>query len=422
MNAPVHLSQPTTPTLPDAAASCPAALGWMQGSPPPANKLIRFADGSAYQWPQMRWSFSNFRQLVPTRAVGRGFGAVCALPRAERDDIDALRFTPLGGGPPITWAQSLAANYTDAILVLHRGRIAYERYFGVQKPGGQHIAMSLTKSVIGTLGALLVTEDVLNAETNVAHYLPELRDTGLADATVRQLLDMSTGLQYSEDYDDPHAEVWVHMCAGNVLPRPPGYPGPDSFYAYLQSVKKQGEHGTGFAYKTINADALGWVIRRATGASVSSNLAQRIWHKLGAEQDAYFTIDNTGCEFAGGGLNTSLRDLGRFGEMMRCGGHFNGQQIVPKSVVDDIRFGGNKTHFALANGATLPGWSYRNMWWVPHNTNGAFMARGVHGQTVYVDPTAEMVMVRFASHPVANNDANDATSLPAWQALADHLR
>ena len=142
--------------------------------------------------------------------------------------------------------------------------------------------------------------------------------------------------------------------------------------------------------------------------------------RLGAEHDAYFTVDPTGAEFAGGGLNLTLRDLARFGELMRLQGRWNGQQIVPRAVVDDIRTGGDRTLFAGAGFKTLPG-SYRNMWWVSHNEHGAFTARGIHGQGIYIDPAAEMVIVRFVSHPLAANANLDPMSLPAYDAVARHL-
>jgi CubicO group peptidase (beta-lactamase class C family) len=128
-----------------------------------------------------------------------------------------------------------------------------------------------------------------------------------------------------------------------------------------------------------------------------------------------------GNEFAGGGMNAGLRDMARFGEMMRLDGRYNGQQIVPASVVADIRKGGDKANFAKAGYKTIPDWSYRNMWWVSHNEHGAFAARGVNGQAIYVDPKAEMVIARYASHPLAANANMDPTSLPAFHALAKHL-
>jgi CubicO group peptidase (beta-lactamase class C family) len=411
----------TSSSLPDAAASDPAKLSWMVGSPPPASKILRFADGSYWQFPAMRWSVCHLRQLVPTVNVSRGLGDPLPLPQALRDDIDGVRFMPLGGTESITWAESLAANYTDGIVVLHKGRIVYERYFGVLKEDGQHSAMSVTKSFVGTLGAMLVAEGTLDANKRVKEYVPELANSAFGDATLRQVLDMTTAIQFSEDYSDPNAEIWAHARAGNPLPKPKDYTGPRTYFEFLQTVKKQGEHGEAFGYKTANTDALGWVIARVTGRSVAELLSERIWRKLGAEQDAYVTVDSIGTPFAGGGLNTGLRDLARFGEMMRNGGRYNGQQIVPQAAVDDIRKGGDPKLFAKAGYKLLPGWSYRDMWWITNNDHGAFTARGVHGQTIYIDPKAEMVIARYASYPLAANAANDPTSLPAYQALAKHL-
>lgn len=406
---------------PSAADSDPVKLGWMVGSPPPADRLIRFADGSYLRFPQTRWSFTHIRHFVSTSGVWRGDGAVSALPRAERGDIDALTFTPLGRSDTMTWAQSLEANYTDAIVVLHKGRIVYERYFGVTQPRSNHIAMSVTKSFIGTLGAMLVAEGRLDERAPVTKYVPELANTAYGDATVRDVMDMTVGVKYSENYADRQAEIWSHSRAGGILPRPPGYEGPTSFYGFLETLQKEGEHGQAFAYKTVNTDVLGWVIRRVTGKSLGQLLSERFWQPLGVERDAYFIVDSEGTEFAGGGFNPTLRDMARFGEMMRLEGRFNGKQIVAKAVVDDIRRGADKAEFAKAGYTLLPGWSYRNMWWVTHNEHGAYTARGIHGQVIYIDPVAEMVIARFGSHPVASNASFDPTSLPAFHALAKHL-
>ncbi|WP_446678000.1 serine hydrolase domain-containing protein [Stutzerimonas kunmingensis] len=406
--------------FPDAQTSDPATMGWMVGSPPPADRILRFEDGSYFRFPQMRWSVANFRQLMPTVNVSRGLGE-SSLEHQPSNEIDALTFVPLGGGEPMTWQQSLQANYTDGIIILHRGKLVYERYFGVLKPEGQHAAMSITKTFTGTLAALLVSEGKLDAERMVADYVPELAVSGFGDASVRQLMDMTTGIHFSEDYADPKAEVWAHAAAGNPLPKPADYQGPRTYYEFLQTVKPQGRHGEAFHYRTANSDALGWVIARVSGRNVAQLLSERIWSRLGAEQDAYMSVDSIGTPFAGGGLNAGLRDLARFGEMMRNEGRYNGTQILPPEVVTDIRNGASREDFAKAGYRLLPGWSYRNMWWVSHNEHDAFMARGVHGQALYIDPLAEMVIARFASHPVASNAANDPTSLPAFEAVAKHL-
>ena len=242
----------------------------------------------------------------------------------------------------MTWEQSLAANYTDGIVILHRGRIVYERYFGALAPDRQHIAFSVTKSFVATVAAMLIAEGKLDENATVARYLPEFQGRGMGDATIRQLLDMTTGPDYTEDYADPSSPVWASTRAGGFLARPPGYDGPESFFDYLLTLRKARPHGEQFAYKTVNTDTLNAVLRRVTGQTLSNLLSERIFSRLGAEQDAYFTVDPTGAEFAGGGFSLTLRDLARFGETMRLDGRFNGQQIVPKAVVDDIRRGGDR--------------------------------------------------------------------------------
>tara|TARA_R100000005_G_scaffold96271_1_gene81960 strand:- start:536 stop:1858 length:1323 start_codon:yes stop_codon:yes gene_type:complete len=404
-----------------AEASDPVKLGWMVGSPPPADKIIRFSDPDYFSFPKLRWTVCHFRQLMPTVGVSRGLDAPIPFERKLDDAIDALTFTPLGGGTPMTWAQSLSANYTDGIVIVHDGVVVYERYAGCLDEAGKHGAMSVTKSLTGLLGEMLVAEGKLDENSKVATIVPELAKSAFGDATVRQVLDMTTGLRYNEDYADPDADVWRYGAAGNPLPKPEGYTGPRSYFEYLETVAKEGEHGTAFGYKTINTDALGWIIARVTGKSVADLLAERLWSKMGAEQDAYYTVDSIGTPFAGGGLNAGLRDLARIGQLMLDGGVIDGRRLIPESAIRSIRAGGDKVAFEKAGYKLLKGWSYRGMWWVTHNEDGAYMARGVHGQAIYVDPKARMVIARFASTPQASNAASDPTSLPAYDAVAKYL-
>ncbi len=400
----------------------PVTLGWMRGAPPPAELQVRHSNMTHMQFPRTRWAYAHQRELMPTTRVWRGAGTPSALPVALRDDLDAVQCMPMGGSAPMTWEQSLQANYTDAIVVLHRGRIVQERYFGVMAPHEVHIAMSVTKSYTGTLAATLVHEGLIDDTAPVQHYLPELARCAFGHAIVRQVMDMITALDYSEDYTDPNAGIQHFVRAIGLLPRAPDYRGPDTTCEFLATVQAAGEHGRAFTYKTVNTDVLAWIMRRVTGKRFGQLLSERIWQRIGCEEDASLIVDAEGTEFAGGGLSATVRDMARFGETMRLGGQFNGQQIVPTAVVDDIRRGANAAHFAGAGFHTLPGASYRNMWWVTHNADGAFMARGVHGQGIYINPRAEVVIARFASHPMAGNVHLDPTTLPAYQAVCDHLR
>lgn len=401
--------------------SDPNLLGWMQGFPPRDDKLIGQPDANYFSFPKLRWSVCRLREFLPTEQVSRGLGAPIPLAYALDDAIDDVRFTPLGGGAEMSWEASLRANYTDGMLIIHRNKVVYERYFGCLEEAGKHAAMSMTKSMTGLLAEILVAEGALDDQALVSAFVPELQESAFGDATVRQVMDMTTSLVYSEDYSDPNADIWLYSAAASPFPKPDGYTGPDGYFEYLQTVRREGDHGTAFAYKTINSDALGWVISRVTGQAVTELLSDRIWSKIGAEQDAYMTVDGKGAPFAGGGLTAGLRDLGRVGLLMLNGGVVDGRRLFPTQVVESVRAGGDKTHFSKAGYATLAGWSYRSQWWVSHNPNGAFAARGVHGQTIYIDPAAEMVLVRFASFPKAQNAMIDPTSLPAYQAVADYL-
>ena len=410
----------------DAVTSDPATIGWMQGSPPAPDKRIDSATGDHLRFPMTRWSFSHMREFMPTQRVSRGPGEVSGFPHALRDDIDAVTFTPIGGGAAMSWRQSLDANFTDSILVLHKGRVVYERYFGVSAPATRHIAFSVTKSFVGTLAEMLIAEGKLDEAAPVSRYLPELAESGFGNATVRQVADMTTALDYSEDYTDAGAGIADLVRANGYSPRPPGYAGPRDIYAYLPTVKASGPHGAAFNYRTVNTEVLGWLVARASGQRLADVLSERLWQPLGMACDAdWIAADPTDAPFSGGGLNPCLADLARFGEAMRNGGRVGAKaderQIIPAAVVARIAAGGRRDDFAKADYPLLPGWSYRSQWWVSHNSHGAYTARGIHGQAIYIDPKAEMVIARFGSHPVAANSAFDATSLPAFHALAKHL-
>ena len=416
---------PAQETL-DARQSDPRVMGWMQGFPPPPDRLITQPDANYFSFPKLRWSVCHLREFLPTEQISRGLGAPKPLDyppphafAAMRAEIDALTFLPMDSDEEMTWEDSLYANYTDGMLIIHEGRVVYERYFGCLEADGKHAAMSMTKSVTGLLAEIMVVEGALDDTALVRDIIPEIGDSAFATATVRQVMDMTTGVQYSEDYSDPNADIWRYSAAASPLPKPEGYQGPDGYWEYLQQVKPEGAHGDAFHYKTINSDMLGWIISRVSGKSVTELASERLWRPMGAEQDAYQTVDGKGVPFAGGGLTAGLRDLGRLGLLMLNEGEIFGARVFPAEVVKNIRAGGDPARFQ--GFPTIPNGSYTSQWWVFHNENGAFAARGVHGQTIYVDPAADMVLVRFASFPRAQNGLIDPTSLPAYQAVADHL-
>ncbi len=400
----------------------------MQGAPPP--QLLRVTLANWLSSPFNRWSYLHARELVPTVIVSRGD---CFVEPLESDPVDLGGVTfedpaPGCSGQQMTIPEMLDATWTDGFMVMHHGKIVHEEYRNDLAPGTPHLLMSVSKSFTGTLAAVLAHEGMIDPNALVTHYLPELAASTYADASVRQVMDMTISVRFSEDYGDPHAEIWDFSRAMGLLPQGADNRGPSTQYEFLVSLEKETgpegvfPHGEVFGYKTINTDVLAWIIRRVTHRKLAEVLADRFWSRLGCEQHGHYIVDSIGTEFAGGGFNAVLRDLGRFGQMMLEDGSFNNQQVVPKEVVDDIRKGGDRGafHRSLYSGSR-PGYSYRNQWWVTHNEHDAYSAIGVYGQRIYIDPTAKVVIVKVSSFPEASNVPMDQRHAASFHAISKYL-
>ncbi|MBL4834389.1 MAG: serine hydrolase [Pseudomonas sp.] len=397
-------------------------LRLMEGFPPPAEKQVT-ADNFLTQFPNLRWAFHHMRELLPSRNIGRGSAASSPLPAGDdlRQKIDELSFTGPEGNS-LTFAQYLQSTYADATLIMKDGKVVYEAYHEGMPAENPHMLWSVTKSFGGLIATQLLEEGTLRADALITEYVPELQNSGWRDATVQQLLNMTADINYSEVYADEQSDVVKYAFSAGMLPAPEGYAGARNLYSYLPTIGADGEHGERFIYRTVHTEVLGWVLRRATGKHVADLISERIWSKLGSEQDAYLLLDSSGTEWAGAGLNATLRDLGRFGEMMRLQGEYNGQQIVSRSVVASILEGADREAFKASGRDYQPGYSYRNQWWISHNRDGAFEALGVHGQMIHVNPAAGLVVVRLSSHPIATSAVTFPITRPALAALADLLR
>ncbi len=400
-------------------------LGLMQGFPPPAAK--RVLRSNAMEAPANRWAFQHIRELQPTREIWRGEGPVSPL-RAKPLDLGPVTGT-VRKGRVISLDQFLDESHTDGFVILHRGRVVFERYMNGQQRHVQHQMFSATKSFVGTIMLSLVSEGRVNPGKTVGSYIPELQKSAYGDATVQQLLDMTAGVSYTEIYDDPDSDIWRYGRVFSLwgVP-PPGYTGPRTVYDYLPTLEKKGTHGYAFHYVTPNTDVLGWIIRRVTGKSVDQNVSERLLQPLGAERDAYMWLDGEGNEMAGGGLSIAARDAARFGQMILQGGVYNGKRVLPAAVARRIFEPGNPETFTRFYpddpwyGPIVS--SYHNQWWNFRNSHKAVSAIGVHGQTIYLDPVAQMVVVKQSSSPDAEggaNESNDTDGPLLYQALAEHL-
>ena len=410
-----------TPSFPDSASVALSKLHYMQGFPPPADKQITRAEYLA-QFPKTRWAFQHMRELIPSRQIACGRAPVTQLPVSSEQQkaIDALSIE-LSDGSHITFADFLNLSYADALLIIHKGQVVYQTYPNMAAEQSPHMLWSVTKSFTGLVANMLILEGELNAESLVTEHIPELAESGWAGATVQQVLDMTADVKYSEVYADGTSDVINYGLSAGITQHP-DWTGPASLCQYLPSIGAARAHGEHFVYRTVHSEVLGWIIRRVSGKELAQQIAERIWSKLGAEQDAYILLDGKGTEWAGAGLNASLRDLGRFAEMLRQNGRYNSQQVVPAELIEEIQRGADREAFARFGRAGMDGYSYHNQWWVAHNPDGVFEAMGVHGQLVHVNPGAELSLVRLGSHPIATNDYTYDMTRRVTTALADLLR
>jgi CubicO group peptidase (beta-lactamase class C family) len=273
---------------------------------------------------------------------------------------------------------------------------------------------SCAKSFAGVLAEMLIEQGVLNEDVLIPDYLPEMTQTAWGDATLRQVMDMLIGMRFDENYADPDSEVWRYLRAGGMLPSVPGEP-VEALCDYLETIPKEGEHGNSFAYREPNINILTWIIQRVTGKSLNELLSEMIWQHIGAEHDARYMIDPNGfCTTA----SCAMRDFLKFGELVRTGG----DGVISQKVRDSIFGGGDVDKFALFKHPTMKNWSYRSQWWIRHQPAGnCAVARGAHGQFLYIDPANEIVIVRFGSQQEAPSHTHDDIIFPMIDAVTAQL-
>lgn len=382
------------------------ADGLMNGFPPARDQLVTLANWR--KAPFSQWGFRNVRRLVPSANIP---GSTQPLPlEMELHDIAATSFAGIDCRPT-TIAAALPATNSDAFVVMRRGRIIAEWYGEGMSAATPHIIFSVSKSICGTLGGILAEKRLLDPDDRVTAYIPELASSVYGgDCTVRHLLDMSVGISFVEDYLDPDGDVVRYRYAMGWDPLPAGS-APTDLRSFLAAQKPDGSrHGDRFHYVSTNTDTLGWVYERACNRPLADLISQYLWAPMGAEHEAYITVDSQGAMRAAGGICVSPRDLARFGEMMRRRGiAADGTQVVPGTWIDDINSQGDPEAWSRGDFADLfPGASYRSKWYRIDRERRIQLALGIHGQYIYINPDAELVIIRMACEdlPVSIDSAH----------------
>ena len=290
----------------------------------------------------------------------------------------------------------LAQSGSTGILVIKDGVIRVEEYFQGNDKDRQHISWSMGKSVVSAMFGKAMEEGYIDSiEQTVTDYVPELKGTGYDSVRIKDVLQMSSGVRFNEDYGDFHSDI-------NRFGRTIAFGA--SLDEFTASLEREREPGTYNHYVSIDTQVLGMILDRALPVSLTEYLNEKFWQPMGMEYPAYWLMDDFGMELALGGLNVTMRDYAKFGWLFLNQGNWQGQQLVPKQWVIDsitpdaphVMPGQNNPHSSSSAG-------YGYQWWIPLGADDEFAAQGIYHQFIYVDPDQQLVIVKLS----ANHRYND---------------
>jgi len=367
---------------------------------------------------QVGWTFCHIAEIFPTALISRGSGAAVPLSRsimpvAEIGCRDA-------DGESTTVGAIMKATETDGWMVVHDGRLLAEQYAGAMEPATLHLLMSVSKSIVGILVGALVGQGAIRVDAALTSYVPELAESGYREATVRHLLDMRSGIEFSEDYLDPDSGVrQLEQAIGWAPRRSPDVP--PSLRGFLLTLRQAREHGGRYEYRSCETDVLGWVCEAAAGERFHKLVGELIWSRLGTEFDANVGVDAEGTGLFDGGMSAALCDLARFGAMIaRDGTSLNNHRVVPEAWIEDSFAGGPDSREAFASspdGARMPGGMYRNQFWFPWPDRQVLLCLGINGQMIYVDRATGLVAAKLSSWPTPQDSWKLYSTLAAFDAI-----
>ena len=390
----------------------------MQGFPVASEHRIPRNDWDRAPW--NRWSFQNVRQILPTTEVWRGDGPINHFERRPLK-LEKIQFHSADGKSE-TLQGWINSSYTDGMLVLHKAAIVFEQYQNDMSERSLHLSQSMSKSIVATIAGILIGRGLLNPSELVSTYLPQLEFTAWKGATLQQVLDMTTGVRYIEDYEALGSDIALtDIASGWKLPGP-GVHAPCCIWDQILGLTETTRaHGEIFQYRSIETDVLAHCLEAVTQTRLAELVSKELWQPLGCEQSACFTVDRAGYALADGGFNASLRDYARFGQMLLDNGEVRGKNLVPGQWIDDIH-NADKRLFGEPYTLATPNGAYRNQFWIEDVKQKAIMARGVFGQLIYIDPAHQMVVVKLSSWPEFTSVPRLVTTLNAIHAIAAYLQ
>jgi CubicO group peptidase (beta-lactamase class C family) len=354
-------------------------------------------------------TFSHYDQFLPARTVAKG-EAASALRRAEQDVPATYTYDRARR----TLADYVDRNPVTGLLIAKGDTILFEHYQYGRTEHDRFVSHSMAKTVTAMLIGIAMSEGkIASIDDPVSKYVAEFAGSEYGGTSLRALLTMSSGVQFREDYDG--ADDISRLSRDLFGPRSPG-----TAAAVRQFNTRLGPVDTVFRYASAETEILGLVLRAVVGMSVSEYLSSRIWQPLGAEADATWTIDRSGQEATYCCLTARLRDYARVGLMLANSGAWNGKQIVPRDWVLEVTTASPERAHLLPGKAT-PFFGYGYQTWLLPGPRRMFALLGIHGQAIFVDPAAKLVMVHTAVRPIASNDPGGRETVALWTALVEQL-
>ena len=333
-----------------------------------------------------------------------GFRALDRLPVLAKSRVVPAGATPrpLPPGPPLALPLDvdayMAGQRSAALLVLHDGRLRLERYGLGFDGSGRWTSFSVAKSITSTLvGAAVRDGHIRSMDDKVSDYLPAMKGSAYDDVSVRQLLTMTSGVRWNEDYADPNADVArfnQHQPEDGV----------DAIVSYLRRLPREAPAGTRWHYSTGETNLVGVLVSAATKKPLSQYLSEKIWVPAGMEQQATWILSRTGQEISGCCVQAAARDYARFGQFILDGTRVGGQAIVPDGWLEQAT--------TERTGIGQPGRGYGYQWWT--NADGSFAARGIFGQGIFLDPKRKLVIVSNANWAGGARDAKASAARDAF--------
>src|SRR2546422_1166726 len=382
----------------------------MNGFPPTPDAEVTLANWR--RSPFNRWAFHHVREVVPSADLPNDPANTLELPSAPVD------MGKLGID------QFFDETNTDGLVILHRGRIVFERYANGMTTESPHILMSVSKSLLGLLAGVLADRGALEPDRAVTDVIPEVGGTAYKGATIRQLLDMRAGIAFDEDYLATSGPIIAYRKAVNWNPLEPGDTPADLRSFYQEMTKSAGPHGGPFNYVSPNTDLLGWAIERATGQRYADLMNELIWKPMGAARSAYITVDRLGAPRCAGGVCVTVRDLARVGQLIVQGGSRGGTQILPESWIDDIARNGDPDAWAAGSFVSYFGGlpiRYRSKWYVQDGEAPLLFGLGIHGQNLFVDRKHGIVIAKVSSQALPLDIGRIALTMRAVSQIREFL-